>query len=122
MEKDKTSVVPGWTQGRLHGFIVNTLRYGARKWPNKFAALEEAKTEKKINIKSGRMAQHYRCAHCQEEYTNKDIEADHIIPVVDPKVGFVDWNTFIERMFCAKDNYQILCIVCHKKKSKSERK
>lgn len=110
----------GWTDGRKHGFIVNTLRYGSRKWPAKFHTLEEAKTEKRINPASGRMAQFYKCNACEKEYTNKDVEVDHIIPVVDPAVGFVDWNTFIERMFCDRVNYQVLCKPCHKKKTKEE--
>jgi len=111
-----------WTKGRKHGFIVNTLRYGSRKWPAKFKCLEESKTEKRINPASGRMAQFYTCNACQNEFTNKDVEVDHIIPVVDPKVGFVDWNTFIERMFCDRENYQTLCKPCHKKKTKAENK
>lgn len=109
-----------WTSGRKHGFIVNTLRWGSRKWPAKFKTLEDAKTEKKINPSSGRLAQFYLCNRCKKEYTNKDVEVDHIIPVVDPKVGFVDWNTFIDRMFCERSNYQVLCKPCHKKKTKEE--
>jgi 5-methylcytosine-specific restriction endonuclease McrA len=49
------------------------------------------------------------------------VEVDHIIPVVDPKVGFVDWNTFIERLFTERDNFQTLCKPCHKKKSRAEK-
>jgi len=111
-----------WTEGRIHGFIVNTLRYGSRKWPAKFEALDLAKTEKKINVKSGRVAQHYLCNHCKQEFTNKDVEVDHIIPVVDPKEGFKDWNTFIARMFTPLENYQVLCKKCHKIKTKEENK
>lgn len=110
-----------WTKGRIQGFIVQTLRYGSRKWPPKFETLAEAKTEKKVNPATGRLAQFYRCNACKQEYTNKDVEVDHIIPVVDPKDGFVDWNTYIDRLFCSKDNYQVLCVSCHKKKSKKER-
>ena len=63
-----------WTKGRIQGFIINTLRYGSRKWPPKFETLNEAKTEKKINVKTGKMAQHYLCNGCKKEYTNKDVE------------------------------------------------
>lgn len=110
-----------WSEGRIQGFIINTLRYGSRKWPPKFETLEEAKTEKKINPKSGKLAQFYRCNGCKQEFTNKDVEVDHIDPVVEPKVGFVDWNTYITRLFSPKDNYQVLCKTCHKEKSKKER-
>lgn len=47
--------------------------------------------------------------------------ADHKTPVVDPNVGFVDWNTFIERLFCEEEGFQILCWECHTKVTKEER-
>jgi hypothetical protein len=46
---------------------------------------------------------------------------DHIIPVVDPHVGFVDWNEYIERMFCEADNFQVICHDCHEKKCAEEK-
>ena len=46
---------------------------------------------------------------------------DHIDPVVDPKVGFVDWTTYIERMFVEEDGLQILCKECHDKKTRFEK-
>jgi 5-methylcytosine-specific restriction endonuclease McrA len=84
--------------------------------------LEESKTEKKINPKTKRLAQFYQCARCKDEFTNKDVEVDHIVPVVDPSVGFVDWNTFIARLFTERENYQTLCKPCHKLKTKEENK
>lgn|SRR5574343_644248 len=110
-----------WSEGRKRGFIINTLRWGSRKWPAKFETLNEAKTEKRVNEETGRVAQFYKCNGCKKEFTNKNVEVDHIIPVVDPTTGFVDWNTYIDRMFSEKDNYQVLCISCHKKKSNKER-
>ena len=47
---------------------------------------------------------------------------DHINPVVCPKEGFVDWDVFIKRLFCEKDNLQVLCSGCHDKKTLKERK
>lgn len=110
-----------WTEGRKHGFIVAVLRAGTRRWPPKYEALHEAKTEKKKNEKTGRIAQHYVCALCDCEFTSKDIEVDHIDPVVDPAKGFKDWNTYIKRLFCEKSNLQVVCKPCHKVKTKSEK-
>lgn len=110
-----------WTDARKHGFIVAVLRAGTRRWPPKYEALNEAKTEKKINEKTKRLAQHYLCAMCEEEFTSKDIQVDHIEPVVDPKKGFKDWNTYIPRLFCEKSNLQVLCTSCHKEKTKQEK-
>lgn len=81
--------------------------------------MEAAKTQKKINPKTGREAQFYKCACCTEEFTLKEIEVDHIEPVI-PETGFNTWDEFIERLFCPAENLQVLCKTCHKKKSKEE--
>ena len=111
-----------WSEGRIRSFIVSVLRAGARRWPPKFEALDDAFCGKKVNEKTGRMAKHYLCASCGKEYTSKDVQVDHISPVVDPDVGFIDWNTFISRLYCSKDNLQVLCTKCHKVKTNEERK
>lgn len=50
------------------------------------------------------------------------IKLDHINPVVDPLVGFQDWDKFYEGLFCAKDNFRGICSLCHDKKSATENK
>jgi 5-methylcytosine-specific restriction endonuclease McrA len=119
---EKPSKPEHWTNARLQAFIVGVLRAGHNRWPFKYEVKNEAKTTKHVNPNSGRMAQFYKCAVCSEEFTNKEVEVDHIDPVVDPKVGFVDWNTFITRLFSSKDNYQLLCKSCHNIKSNLEKK
>jgi len=110
-----------WTPGRKKSFIVSALRTGARRWPPKYETLIEACTGQKINQNSGRLAKHYTCAHCLHEFPAKDVEVDHIDPVVSTSDGFMDWNIFIDRLYCPKENLQVLCKVCHKKKTKEER-
>lgn len=44
--------------------------------------------------------------------------ADHINPVVDPKVGFTTWDNYIQRLF--NEPLQAICAICHKAKSKIE--
>lgn len=46
---------------------------------------------------------------------------DHIQPVIDPKKGFVSWDDVIARMFCEKEDFQILCHECHSNKTKEEK-
>ncbi len=111
-----------WSLARRHSFIVSTLRSGTRRWPPKYETLNEAKTEKRINKKTGRMAQHYLCTSCQEDFPAKQISVDHKRPAVDPKKGWVSWDDFIEKLFCDKDNLQTLCRECHAKKTAEERK
>lgn len=110
-----------WTEGRKKSFIVSTLRQGSRRWPPKYETLNEAKTEKKVNKKTGRVAQHFRCAGCLQEYPAKEMQVDHIEPVVDPTTGFTTWDSYIDRMFCDKDNLQALCKNCHHEKTKLEK-
>lgn len=111
-----------WSVGRQRSFITSTLRGGLRRWPPKWDCLKEAFTSKKINSKTGRLASHYRCNGCKEEYTSKDIQIDHINPVVCPKEGFISWDEFIKRLYCPKENLQALCRACHLVKTKEERK
>lgn len=110
-----------WTEARYRSFVTSTLRAGSRKWPPKYETLNAAKTEKKINKATGRLAQHYLCAMCEQEYTQKDVQVDHIKPVIDPKKGFVSWDTYIDRMFCEAPNLQVLCKICHADKTKLEK-
>jgi 5-methylcytosine-specific restriction endonuclease McrA len=120
--KSKTRNSGNWTEGRYTTFIRSALRAAFRKWPPKFEVLRNAATERRINPKSGKLAMHYRCAGCGKEFPLKDIQVDHVKPIVDPKVGFVDWNTFIDRLYCEAKNLQVLCRdVCHALKSKKER-
>lgn len=110
-----------WTPARKKAFIVSVLRSGTQRYPPKYQTLNEAKTEKKTNQKSGRLAQHFQCASCGNDFPAKEVQCDHISPVVDPKVGFVSWDVYIERLYCNKENFQILCKGCHTKKSTKEK-
>lgn len=111
-----------WTDGRVKGFITALIRSGFRKWPPKYECLNAAKVGKKVNKATGRVAEHYKCKKCRKHFVAKDVQVDHIDPVVDPKVGFVNWDTFISRLLCTVDNLQVLCTGCHKKKTDEERK
>lgn len=110
-----------WTPARKKAFIISVLRSGSRRWPPKYQTLNEAKTEKKINVLTGRLAQHYKCMKCKNDFSAKMVQVDHIKPIVVPKDGFVDWNTFIDRLFCEQDNLQVLCVPCHKIKTLKEK-
>lgn len=110
-----------WTQGRLNAFIMSTLRSGSRRYPPKWQVLEAAKREKRKNEATGRDAQFYACSSCGLEYTSKQVEVDHVEPVV-PLTGFVSWDDVIKRLFCTADKLQVLCTTCHKAKSKEELK
>ena len=52
----------------------------------------------------------------------KNVLVDHIKPVVDVDKGFIDWNSFIEGLFCEENNLQILCDDCHSRKCLDEKR
>lgn len=91
------------------------------KWPPKYQVLNEAKVGKKINVLTGRVAEHYDCAHCHNHFPAKHVSVDHIRPIVDPAIGFTNWDDTIERMYCEKDGLQVLCKPCHDAKTAGER-
>lgn len=50
------------------------------------------------------------------------VQVDHIVPIVAPDVGWVNLDSFAERLFCPTEGLQILCKPCHKLKTDSEKK
>lgn len=63
----------------------------------------------------------YLCGVCNEYVSSTKIAVDHKIPVIDVDKGFVDWNTFVDRVFCDLSNLQVICDPCHQAKTNSER-
>jgi len=97
-----------------------------------------ARSEHDKYNKDGRMSKkkavRYTCAECGKLFMKKHASVDHISPVVCLSEGFIDWNTFITRLFCSKENLQVLCsykikdihlfndtLSCHHIKSQKER-
>jgi len=65
-------------------------------------------------------AAEHLCACCGKWKRGK-VAIDHIVPVVDPEVGFVDFNTYYARMFVqSKAELQKLCLACHDQKTSAE--
>jgi 5-methylcytosine-specific restriction endonuclease McrA len=62
----------------------------------------------------------YKCASCGLTFSRQRVHRDHINPVVDPDIGFVDWNSYIERLFVDATQIQIMCELCHSVKTSLE--
>lgn len=107
-----------WTEARFTSFVKGALR-GAM-WPPKYESVAKAFVGYGINPATNRKCKMYRCADCGNQFPLKQMKADHIIPVVGPE-GFVDWNTFVARLYVEVDGFQAICEGCHKKKTESER-
>ena len=93
-----------------------------KRFPPKWKALKAAMVGKKVNKRSGRLAEHYLCASCGGFFVARDVQVDHIDPVVSPEEGFQDWWTYMNRLYCEAENLQVLCKPCHKDKTNAERK
>jgi 5-methylcytosine-specific restriction endonuclease McrA len=109
-----------WSEGRLKSFITSALRGAFRRYPNKYECLKSAFVGKKINVKTNRMSAHYKCAQCLEDFPTSEVQVDHVLPIVDPKKGFISWDEFIKNLFCPIENLQVLCKPCHSIKTKKE--
>ena len=93
-------------------WVIWTLRKASYKWAPRSEALRSARVDRGL----------YKCAACGKLIKNKELAVDHVIPIVDPKKGFIDWDTYIRRMFCGASGFQILCRKpCHQEKTAKER-
>lgn len=110
-----------WTESKYINFIKNQLRSGSRKWSPIQKCKSRARVERGL----------YRCESCGEVVAPtifdedkakrvNNIFVDHIIPIVDPAVGFTNFDDFAKRLYCNSDNLQLLCGACHKVKSQEE--
>lgn len=109
-----------WTEARFNSFIKGALRGATRKWAPIQDCLKNARTRRG----------YYLCAECKQEVTatikvgnkrKKNAIVDHIVPIVDPAVGFTNWHDCVERMFCEEDNLQVMCLDCHLVKCQEEK-
>lgn len=76
--------------------------------PNRLLALEKAKRYDDV----------YLCADCGHLFKKHKVVTDHVNAVG----SFTNWDEFISRVFVEPDKLQVLCIKCHKKKTKEEMK
>ena len=119
MRKEKPHNDGEWTQARFRSFVMSALRKA--RWPCKYKAIKGAYKGDGINPATGRKCKLHECEHCKELFPAKDVQADHIEPIV-PLTGFETWDQTIERLFCEIDGFQVLCKDCHKIKTDKERK
>jgi len=94
----------------LDKWLIQALRRISYRWPPRSLVMKEAR------VARGK----YRCAECGEVFGRQEVQVDHVHPVINPETGFVDWNTYIARLFCPKSGWQILCKPDHHKKSAQE--
>jgi len=99
--------------------IMSAIKRCFSRSPTHREALNKAKCPRKKGPRGGAR---YRCAKCKKDFASKDVQVDHIGPIVPIGILSKDmtWDEIVNRVFCSIDNLQILCLDCHKKKSRVE--
>lgn len=103
-------------------FAENALRRASYKWMPRRNILNKARRDKgefAIKIEGDRCKIKYRCAMCKLLFRKKEIQLDHIEPVI-PIEGRDDLEGFASRLLCYEEGWQVLCKNCHKDKSNEE--
>lgn len=109
-----------WTEAKFRSFIRGNLRRVSQKWAPIQTTLAKARVERGF----------YLCNGCKETVPAtqkvdgkrvKNVHVDHINPVIDPEIGWVSWDSLIERMFVEEDGLQVLCDACHTIKTNNEK-
>lgn len=95
----------------LKKFLIPVIRRASYKWPARNEALKEARIERGL----------YKCNSCGGIFKKKFIQIDHINPVISVEKGFNTWDEYLERMFCSKEGFQIICVDCHDIKTAKEK-
>ena len=101
-----------WSKSRFESFIKSALRSASNRWAPKYKTKQNARIARNT----------YVCSQCQKKVGNRGIKIDHINPVVSVETGFVNWDTYIARLFVELDGFQALCKDCHDKKTSAENK
>lgn len=89
-------------------------------------ALNKVRKEIKVNNKDGSISKQkrviYQCNCCKEWFSSKDVQVDHINPVIPLQIPFkyLKIDTVLDRLFCDVSNLQVLCKPDHLEKSKLE--
>ena len=118
--------------------IRSAIRRAFSRSPMVQEVLKAARTEQPKYNKDGSLAKKpavfYTCAECKKKFKGTEVAVDHIDPVIPIDETFTDWNTFVDRLWCDKENLQVLCSYliknihlhgnipsCHHKKTQEEK-
>ena len=95
--------------------ILNALKRSFSRSPIVKEKMNEVRTEETWYKKDGTPAKKprvlYLCATCGNRHMSKNIQCDHIIPVIPPEIPakHMSWETIVQRLFVSRDQLQVLC-------------
>lgn len=117
----KTRASGTMTEAGYRGFVRSMLRKGSMRWKPKNEVKKKARHHVKLPGKTARLVFHVTCAECNDLVPETESAVDHILPIVDPAIGFESWDKFIENLYCEEEGLQVLCNPCHHKKTQAEK-
>ncbi len=111
------------------------MREKFNRWPPKYDVLKQAaqvvplmgEDGQQVRYKTGKKAGElktvkvYRCSECGEDFRQKDVQVDHIIPAGSLK-SYEELGIFAEKLFVGTDGLAVMCRSCHTIKTNKERK
>lgn len=111
VKKDKDIIVlPDGTKVNRKTWLTSGLRRMSYRWRPRNEAERQARVDRGL----------YKCAYCEQSFRNGQYAIDHIIPIINVKTGWTNWDDFLEKLFCDVDGFQILCHACHENKTSTE--
>lgn len=109
-----------WTESQYFGAIRSALRGKFRWWVPMTKVLNKAR--RKYVGRNKRIKWEYQCAECKEWNIRDKVHMEHKIPC-GSLTSYDDIVPFVQRLTTEnEDDFQVLCKVCHQKKSTAERK
>lgn len=60
-----------------------------------------------------------RCVSCKNEFPEKQTQVDHI-EAIGPQPPRQTWDSYLDRKFVPVQKLQVLCLACHKVKTKED--
>lgn len=113
---------------------IKRIRGNLRKIASQIHRAEILKRNKVMAVAKNKRGQdqkmvHHPCNSCNKLFRPDKVEIDHIDEVGEFKIEgkktntkygdcrVVNWQEWMDRAFCNLDNFQILCVECHQKKT-----
>lgn len=105
------------TEAAFWSFIKSALRSKSMRW----APVHQAKRSIRRDSQSSnpRLRFEYQCAKCGGWFPDKETVVDHIVPVGGLRC-YGDLPGVVERMFCEKNGFQVLCKTDHNIKTQAD--
>jgi hypothetical protein len=99
------------TESQWLAWVRSALRSKWLRWKPRADALRAAQEPYKGENKRQKFA--YRCAMCNNLFSQKDVEVDHFPRDAGSILSVDDIGEFCNNLFCETDNLRVVCKPCH---------